>query len=128
MQLHLVRPLGFEMEDKQLRRAGLDYHEWATVQVHDDFESWLQKVKPKRCFALSTKGSVPYHTVQYQEGDAIVMGPESRGLPVEIREHAQVHGCIRIPMKPDNRSLNLSNATAIVAYEAWRQLGFPGAI
>ncbi|HVL01407.1 MAG TPA: tRNA (uridine(34)/cytosine(34)/5-carboxymethylaminomethyluridine(34)-2'-O)-methyltransferase TrmL [Dongiaceae bacterium] len=128
MQLHLVRPLGFEMEDKQLRRAGLDYREWASVQVHDDFESWLQQVKPGRCFALSTKGSVPYHQVQYQEGDAIVMGPESRGLPNDIREHARMHGCIRIPMQAGSRSLNLSNATAVVAYEAWRQLGFPGAV
>lgn len=128
MQLHLIRPLGFALEDKQLRRAGLDYHEWARVQVQDDFEDFLQKVNPARCFAMSTKGSVPYHEVRYQAGDAIVMGPESRGLPQEIREHARVTGCIRIPMRPDNRSLNLSNATAIVAYEAWRQLGFEGAV
>lgn len=126
MQLHLIKPLGFAMEDKQLRRAGLDYREWATVQVHEDFETWLAQVQPNRCFALSTKGSVPYHTVQYQAGDAIVMGPESRGLPADIREHARMSGCIRIPMQPGSRSLNLSNATAVVAYEAWRQLGFTG--
>ncbi len=126
MQLHLIKPLGFVLEDKQLRRAGLDYHEWAQVKVHESFEDFLQAVNPARCLALSTKGSVPYQTIAYQAGDAVIFGPESRGLPQEIREHARVSQCIRIPMRPDNRSLNLSNAAAVVAYEAWRQAGFAG--
>lgn len=128
MQLHLIRPLGFRLEDKQLRRAGLDYHEWATLHVHEDFSAFLAAVTPTRCFALSTKGSEPYHRVQYQPGDAILFGPESRGLPDAIRQHPCIQGCIRIPMRPDNRSLNLSNAAAVVAYEAWRQQGFDGAV
>ncbi|RLU01878.1 tRNA (uridine(34)/cytosine(34)/5-carboxymethylaminomethyluridine(34)-2'-O)-methyltransferase TrmL [Ketobacter sp.] len=127
MSLHLIKPLGFELDDKRMRRAGLDYHEWANVQLHDHFEAFLSTVRPARCFALSTKGSEHYHLQSYQAGDAIVFGPETRGLPQAIREHPAMTGCIRIPMQADSRSLNLSNATAIVVYEAWRQLGFPGA-
>lgn len=127
MHLHLIKPLGFELDDKRMRRAGLDYHEWADVQIHENFEDFLAAAKPGHCFALSTKGSQHYHTMQYQAGDAIVFGPETRGLPVEIREHSAMTGCIRIPMQADSRSLNLSNATAIVVYEAWRQMGFEGA-
>jgi len=128
MQLHLIKPLGFTLDDKRMRRAGLDYHEWANLQLHDDFEAFLSSVQPAHCYALSTKGSQHYHTVQYQAGDAIVFGPETRGLPQDIREHSAVTGCIRIPMQASSRSLNLSNATAIVLYEAWRQLGFPGSL
>lgn len=127
MNLHLIKPLGFELDDKRMRRAGLDYHEWASVQTHDSFEEFLEQATPGRCFALSTKGSQHYHIVQYRSGDAIVFGPETRGLPLEIREHPAMTACIRIPMKADSRSLNLSNATALVLYEAWRQLGFEGA-
>lgn len=128
MQLHLIRPLGFSLDDKRMRRAGLDYHEWASLQIHDDFAEFLAQASPARCFAMSTKGSTPYQQIHYQKGDAIVMGPESRGLPESIRSHAQVSGCIRIPMQANSRSLNLSNATSIVVYEAWRQLGFEGAV
>ncbi|RLU02481.1 MAG: tRNA (uridine(34)/cytosine(34)/5-carboxymethylaminomethyluridine(34)-2'-O)-methyltransferase TrmL [Ketobacter sp.] len=127
MSLHLIKPLGFELDDKRMRRAGLDYHEWANVQTHDSFEGFLEQASPRQCFALSTKGSQHHHKMQYGAGDAIVFGPETRGLPLEIREHPAMTACIRIPMKPDSRSLNLSNATAIVVYEAWRQLGFAGA-
>lgn len=127
MNLHLIRPLGFDLEDKKMRRAGLDYHEWADVKLHDSFEEFLAAVQPRHCYALSTKGSSHYHTVQFEAGDAIVFGPETRGLPESIREHRAVNGCIRIPMQANSRSLNLSNATAIVLFEAWRQLGFAGA-
>lgn len=126
-QLHLIKPLGFVLDDKRLRRAGLDYHEWARVKLHESFETFLEDVGPNRCYAVSTKGAVGYHTVSYEAGDAIVMGPETRGLPESIRQHAQVSACIRIPMVEDSRSLNLSNATAILVYEAWRQMGFAGA-
>ncbi|MCP5019294.1 MAG: tRNA (uridine(34)/cytosine(34)/5-carboxymethylaminomethyluridine(34)-2'-O)-methyltransferase TrmL [Ketobacter sp.] len=127
MSLHLIKPLGFELEDKKMRRAGLDYHEWADLQLHDSFDDFLIAAQPNHCYALSTKGSGPYHQVRYEKGDAIVFGPETRGLPLQIREHPAVTGCIRIPMQENSRSLNLSNATAIVLYEAWRQLGFEGA-
>jgi len=127
MQLHLIRPLGFELDDKRMRRAGLDYHEWASLKLHDSFDEFLQTAQPNHCYALSTKGSQHHHTVEYQAGDAIIFGPETRGLPLDIRQHPAMTACIRIPMKGDSRSLNLSNATAIVVYEAWRQLDFAGA-
>lgn len=128
MQLHLIKPLAFELDDKRMRRAGLDYHEWANLQLHDDFETFLQQVKPNHCYPVSTKGSHHYHQVSFEVGDAIIMGPETRGLPLDIREHPQITQCIRIPMRENSRSLNLSNATAIVLYEAWRQLDFDGCI
>jgi tRNA (cytidine/uridine-2'-O-)-methyltransferase len=127
MQLHLIKPLGFVLDDKRLRRAGLDYHEWATVKLHESFEAFLEETNPHRCYAVSTKGAVGYDTVGYEKGDAIIMGPETRGLPESVRYHPQVSACIRLPMVDGSRSLNLSNATAILVYEAWRQLGFAGA-
>ena len=127
MQLHLIKPLGFELDDKRMRRAGLDYHEWASLELHDSFDDFISHAKPGHCYALSTKGGRYHHTVHYEPGDAIVFGPETRGLPLGIREHPAMTACIRIPMQADSRSLNLSNATAIVVYEAWRQLGFAGA-
>ena len=128
MQLHLIKPIAFELDDKRMRRAGLDYHEWAKVCIHDDFEHFLTSTNPNHCYAISTKGSQPYHQIRFQPGDAIVMGPETRGLPPEVREHPKVSGCIRIPMLEHSRSLNLSNATAVIVYEAWRQLDFHGAV
>jgi tRNA (cytidine/uridine-2'-O-)-methyltransferase len=126
-QLHLVEPLGFELDDKKLRRAGLDYGEWAKVQRHADWLSLCQQADKARMFALTTKGTqVPAHA-QFQPGDWLVFGPESRGLPADIRAEFAEQNLLRIPMVPDSRSLNLSNAVAIVAYEAWRQLGFIGA-
>ena len=124
MQLHLIRPLGFSLDDKRMRRAGLDYHEWASIRIHDQFEDFLQDVQPTHCYGLSTKGKAFYHEVRFEAGDALVFGPETRGLPQDIREHERMTDCLRIPMRENSRSLNLSNAAAIVVYEAWRQLGF----
>ncbi len=127
MQLHLIRPFAFTLDDKRMRRAGLDYHEWANLQLHDSFEEFLQTVNPAHCYGLSTKGKEHYHETRFQAGDAIVFGPETRGLPQAIREHPRMTHCLRIPMQANSRSLNLSNAAAIVVYEAWRQMGFAGA-
>ena len=128
MQLHLIRPLGFVMDDKRLRRAGLDYHEWAQVALHDDFGAFLASARPGRVFAMTTKGDTGHHEVVWARGDAILMGPETRGLPDDIRHHPAVSRRLRLPMLEGSRSLNLSNATAVVVYEAWRQLGFAGAL
>jgi len=126
-RLHLIRPLGFDMSDKQLRRAGLDYHEFSEVQIHDSLDVFMQAVKPARLFACSTRGQQNYTRPDYAAGDAFLFGPETRGLPVDILDSLPDGQLLRIPMLPDNRSLNLSNATAIIIYEAWRQLGFTGA-
>ncbi len=123
-ELHLIQPLGFNLDDKQLRRAGLDYHEYATLQVHESWEVFLQERQPERLFALSTKGSTRYTEVAYMAGDYLLFGPESRGLPDEVREAPAVSAIVTLPMQVHNRSLNLSNAVAVVVYEAWRQLGF----
>ena len=123
-RLHLVKPLGFTLEDKQLLRAGLDYHEFATIMVHESWADCAVRVKDRRLFAVSTKGTQRYDLVDYAVGDAFVFGPESRGLPAEILGTVSEQQCISVPMVPGNRSLNLSNAVAVVIYEAWRQLGF----
>ena len=125
--LHLVRPLGFELDDKRLRRAGLDYHEYATLSVHDDLAGFIAQAKPKRLLALSTRGRVRYDTIDYAAGDALIFGSETRGLPAEVLDGMDPGQRVCLPMRPDNRSLNLSNAVAVVVYEAWRQLGFVGA-
>jgi len=125
-RLHLIEPLGFDLSDKQLKRAGLDYHEYARLQVHPDLDTALQVIAPKRLFALSTRGSVRYDTPQFEDGDAFLFGPETRGLPQDVLD-ALPHGRrLRLPMQPDNRSLNLSNTVAVVMFEAWRQNGFVG--
>ncbi|MCF6337293.1 MAG: tRNA (uridine(34)/cytosine(34)/5-carboxymethylaminomethyluridine(34)-2'-O)-methyltransferase TrmL [Gammaproteobacteria bacterium] len=126
-QLHLIRPLGFDMSHKQLRRAGLDYHEFSKVQIHDTLNDFEQVVKPTRLLACSTKGRQNYTGLEYAAGDAFLFGPETRGLPADILDSLPNEQLLRIPMLPDNRSLNLSNATAIIIYEAWRQLEFAGA-
>lgn len=126
-QLHLIRPLGFEIDDKHLRRAGLDYHEYANMRVHDDLATCLRTLPGSRLFAFTTKGAHPYHEVKFQQGDAFLFGPESRGLPANILESLPAEQKLRLPMQPDNRSLNLSNTVAIAVYEAWRQCGFCGA-
>lgn len=126
-QLHLIRPLGFEMSDKQLRRAGLDYHEFADVQIHDDLSNFLQTIQPSRLFACSTRGGQDYTAIQYKPGDTFLFGPETRGLPKDVLESLPPGQRLRIPMVPNNRSLNLANAVAIIVYEAWRQQGFNGA-
>ncbi len=127
-QLHLVRPLGFDLTDKQLRRAGLDYHEYATLKVHDSFDALLAAERPpvERMFALTTKGSRPFSDVQFAAGDWLVFGCETRGLSEAQREWFAPAQRIRLPMRPGNRSLNLSNAVAVVVFEAWRQQGYAG--
>ncbi len=126
--LHLIKPLGFELDDKRMRRAGLDYSEWADVQVHEDYQSFITKVKPKRIFACSTKGKTQYADNVYQEGDLFLFGPETRGLPKAILDQMGAPNVIRIPMLATSRSLNLSNACAVILYEAWRQLNFKGMV
>jgi len=123
-QLHLIHPLGFAMDEKQLKRAGLDYHEFAQVIEHENYSKFLEWAGKRRIFACSTKGSFFHLEVDYQPEDILLFGPESRGLPVEIRESLPKDQVIRIPMMPNSRSLNLSNAAAIITYEALRQLGF----
>ena len=126
-QLHLVEPLGFVLDDKRLRRAGLDYDEWASVRVHRDWETCQGELAGARQFAFSTRGVTPYGEVRFQAGDALLFGPETRGLPDSILGELPPSARLRIPMLPHSRSLNLSNSVAVVVYEAWRQLGFPGA-
>ena len=124
--LHLIKPLGFDLDDKKLRRAGLDYHEWATVKVHDSLADCLGVVRPERLFALTTKGGRCYVGPQYRAGDAFLFGPETRGLPASVRESLPAGHRLYVPMVAASRSLNLSNAVALVLYEAWRQCGFAG--
>jgi len=125
-RLHLVEPLGFSMDDKQLKRAGLDYHEHASVRVHADWQSCALALKDNRLFALTTKGGRNVFESRFQEGDAFVFGSETAGLPQEIMELFKTEMRLRLPMRPGNRSLNLSNAVAVTVFEAWRQLGFAG--
>ena len=125
-RLHLVEPLGFSMDDRQLKRAGLDYHELACVTVHRDWETCEKALGPRR-FAFTTRGATGHAQVSYREGDAFVFGPETAGLPEAMLERFAAESRIRIPMIPGNRSLNLSNAVAVVVYEAWRQNAFSGA-
>lgn len=126
-QLHLIQPLGFAMDDKQLRRAGLDYHEYASVQVYENLDVFRAQRQPGRLFALSTKGTVRYTDMAFQKGDYLLFGPESRGLPAERREAPEVSAVLTLPMLAHNRSLNLANTVAVVVYEAWRQMGFASA-
>ena len=125
-RLHLIEPLGFALDDKQLRRAGLDYHEYATLRVHASLEAALAAITPRRLFALSTRGTQRYDQPRYLPGDALLFGPETRGLPAEVLQSLPPQQCLRLPMRPDNRSLNLSNSIAVVVFEAWRQCGFAG--
>jgi len=125
-QLHLIKPLGFDLDDKKLRRAGLDYREWATVRVHESLVESLDAIQPQQLFALTTKGERSYAEPQYAAGDAFIFGPETRGLPLSVRESVPVENRLYVPMVKASRSLNLSNAVALVLYEAWRQCGFAG--
>ncbi|WP_029685068.1 tRNA (uridine(34)/cytosine(34)/5-carboxymethylaminomethyluridine(34)-2'-O)-methyltransferase TrmL [Tatumella saanichensis] len=125
--LHLIEPLGFTWDDKRLRRAGLDYHEFTSVQRHADYQAFLAAEQPERLFALTTKGTPAHSAVSWQAGDYMMFGPESRGIPATILETLPAMQKIRIPMMPDSRSMNLSNAVAVVVYEAWRQLDYAGA-
>ena len=126
VRLHLVKPLGFTLEDKQLLRAGLDYHEFATITVHECWADCAASFRGRRMFAASTKGARRYDLNAYVPGDAFLFGPETRGLPVELIQSVPEAQRIRVPMRPDSRSLNLSNAASVVIYEALRQTGFGG--
>jgi tRNA (cytidine/uridine-2'-O-)-methyltransferase len=122
--LHLIEPLGFSMEEKQLRRASLDYRDLANVSIHKNYAAFIEAMGECRIFALTTKGSIPHDQPQYRAGDVLLFGSETSGLPDEIRDAFAPSNRIRIPMLPNARSLNLSNSIAIVSYEAWRQLNF----
>ncbi|MGW8247107.1 MAG: tRNA (uridine(34)/cytosine(34)/5-carboxymethylaminomethyluridine(34)-2'-O)-methyltransferase TrmL [Acidiferrobacterales bacterium] len=125
-RLHLIQPLGFSLEDKQLRRAGLDYHEFANLRTYKNYDEFIDILNPKRVFAFSTRGTRSYTDVTYEEGDALLFGPETRGLPQRLLDSLPPEHCLRLPMRPDSRSLNLSNVVAVAVYEAWRQLDFAG--
>ena len=127
-KLHLIHPLGFSMDTRALRRAGLDYREWVDVQEYTNLAQFLETVQPKRIFACSTKGASTYTKTLFQADDYFLFGPESRGLPEEIRESNWVTNVIRIPMLANSRSLNLANTVSIIVYEAWRQTDFSGAV
>ncbi|MGH1537193.1 MAG: tRNA (uridine(34)/cytosine(34)/5-carboxymethylaminomethyluridine(34)-2'-O)-methyltransferase TrmL [Gammaproteobacteria bacterium] len=122
--LHLIHPLGFHLDEKKLRRAGLDYHEFASVIEHQNYQAMLDTLKPSRIFACSTKGRTNYDVPSYQVGDAFIFGPETRGLPNNVLEQYQASNVIRIPMHELSRSINLANSVGIILYEAWRQNGF----
>lgn len=125
-RLHLVQPLGFALDDKHLRRAGLDYPDWSNVRSYRNFGALLEELKPRRLLAFTTRAQRLYTDVRYQAADAFLFGPETRGLPESVLTHLRRDALLRLPLQPGNRSLNLSNAVAIVVYEAWRQLGFAG--
>ena len=126
--VHLIEPLGFVLDDKRLRRAGLDYGEWKDLRLHQDWGAFLDREQPDRLYALSTKGTHRYTDVSFKSGDYLLFGPETRGLPDAIRGQLPPERVLRIPMRPDSRSMNLSNAAAVLVYEAWRQLQFDGAV
>ena len=124
--LHLVKPLGFRMDDKSLQRSGLDYHDLAAVKVHPTFDACLEDLAGARIFAVETGGHHCYSDVQYRAGDVFLFGPETRGLPESVLDRAGRESSLFIPMRAQSRSINLSNSVALVAFEAWRQLGFAG--
>ena len=126
--LHLIRPLGFTLDDARLRRAGLDYHEYASVLVHDCLDDCLAMIGRPRVYAFTTRGHTRHVDARYVEGDALLFGCETAGLPAEVVDTIPEAQRMRLPMQPDSRSLNLSNAVAVAVYEAWRQLGFDGAV
>jgi len=127
-QLHLVKPLGFILRDKQLLRAGLDYHEFATIKIHENWQDCLEAIGECRIFAVTTKGETRYDTIGYLQNDVFLFGSETRGLPSEVMHGDAIQNRIRVPMIPACRSLNLSNTVSIIVYEAWRQIGFQAGI
>ncbi|PVX41336.1 tRNA (cytidine/uridine-2'-O-)-methyltransferase [Pasteurella langaaensis DSM 22999] len=127
-RLHLIEPLGFTWDDKRLRRSGLDYHEFAEIKRHKTFEQFLAAEQPKRLFAMTTKGGPAHSDVQFALGDYLMFGPETRGIPMSILDSLAMEQKIRIPMTENSRSMNLSNSVAVAVYEAWRQLGYQGAV
>ena len=127
-RLHLIEPLGFDLEDKKLRRAGLDYHEFAALKRHANYQSFIESEQPKRVLAVTTKSTGYYGDVEFSQGDYLLFGSETGGLPEAVRQQIPDQDKIRIPMVKDSRSMNLSNATAVIIYEAWRQLGFANSV
>ncbi len=127
-RLHLIEPLGFDFDDKKLRRAGLDYHEFTAIKRHKNYDAFVEQEQPKRVLAITTKTNNFYGDVTFTEGDYLLFGSETSGLPEEVRAKIPDENKIRIPMLKDSRSMNLSNATAVIVYDAWRQLGFPNAV
>jgi len=125
-RLHLIQPLGFDMDDRKLRRAGLDYREWATVSIHASLQAFVDDAAPSRIWAVSTRGNQSYSAVSYRQGDALLFGPETRGLPAAVLEELGADQVVRLPMVPQSRSLNLSNTVAALVFEAWRQQDFVG--
>lgn len=126
-QLHLIEPLGFDMEEKSLRRAGLDYHEWASVKIHESYSAFIENEQPASLYALTTKGQTTHSHASFQPGDYLLFGPETRGLPLEIRQQIPKECWLRLPMCSNSRSMNLSNCVSVMVYEAWRQVGYSGA-
>jgi len=127
-RLHLIEPLGFDLDDKKLRRAGLDYHEFAAIERHKNFEAFVEQEQPKRILAITTKTNNFYGDVTFTQGDYLLFGSETAGLPEEVRVQIPDKDKIRIPMLKESRSMNLSNAAAVIVYDAWRQLGFVNAV
>lgn len=127
-RLHLIEPLGFDWDDKKVRRAGLDYHEFSEVKKHPSLESYIASEKPNLIYACTTKGSGHHHKAKFKEGDCLLFGPETRGLPMEVIDSLPTEQRLRIPMQENSRSMNLSNAVAVFIYESWRQLDFKGAV
>lgn len=127
-RLHLIEPFGFDLDDKKLRRAGLDYHEFAAIKRHKNFEAFLENEQPERVLAITTKTTNYYGDVSFKSGDYLLFGSETSGLPEEVRQQIPDEDKIRIPMLKDSRSMNLSNATAVIIFEAWRQMGFEGSV
>jgi len=125
-QLHLVRPLGFRLNDRELKRAGLDYHEYAQIEVHDTLDVCQERLRQQRWFAFTTKATRNFSVLVFSPGDVLLFGPETRGLPAEVLARFAPEHRLRVPMRAGNRSLNLSNAVSVVVYEAWRQNGFAG--
>ena len=126
--LHLIHPLGFELEDRKLRRAGLDYREWATVHEYASLQDFCDRVRPARLWAVSTRGAYDYTAPRYEAGDAFLFGPETRGLPEDVLQTIGRSAVLRVPMTVNSRSLNLSNTVSILIYEAWRQQAFKGSV
>ena len=125
-QLHIIEPMGFDFEEKKLRRAGLDYHDMARVTRYPNYAAFVEAMGDRRILACTTKGSRPHTELSYQEGDVLLFGSETSGLPDEVMNSIPLENRLRIPMQPNSRSLNLSNSVAIISYEAWRQQGFKG--
>lgn len=127
-RLHLIEPLGFSIEDKRLRRAGLDYHEFANLKLHASFEDFVKTEQPKRVLAVTTKSTNFHHQVSFQQGDYLLFGSETKGLPETVRQQIPDQDKIRIPMVEGSRSMNLSNSAAVIIFEAWRQMGFESGV